>query len=198
MMGHISSREVLNDMGYTDAGGQKNWLQRLGEKIPGLSGYQAKEGRRDADKLFRDVLADRIRRIKDPIAAATRDLVDAGRLLEIAPLERISKKIDTIESRIRFASYGFSGFFDVVQIKEQQLDQLYQFDLGLVEKVEAIEAQAAALRSASGSASGTSPELKASVAALEGAVDDLTSTFDMRHQAINGYGEAAPGRPLFQ
>lgn len=182
-------------MGYTpDASGEKNWLQRLAEKIPGLAGYHAKENRRDVDKLFRDALADRIRRIKESVANVTRDLVDGGRLLEVAPLERISKKIDTLENRIRFASYGYSGFFDVTQIKEQQLDQLYQFDLGLVEKVEAIETQATALRASSG----TPTELKAGLASLEQAVDDLSNTFDTRHQAINGYGAAgAPGRPLF-
>lgn len=185
-------------MGYTPdaAGGDKNWLQRLAEKIPGLSGYHAKETRREVDKLYRDALADRVRKIKDSIAAVTRDLTDGGRLLEVAPLERISKKVDTLENRIRFATYGYTGFFDTAQIKEQQLDQIYRFDLRLVEKVEAIEAQAAALRAGMG----TGTELKAGIASLEGAVDDLGSAFDTRSQAISGYGEpgAPPGRPLFE
>ena len=183
-------------MGYTaDASGDKNWLQRLAEKIPGLAGYHAKENRRDVDKLYRDALADRLRKVKDAIANVTRDLTDGGRLMEIAPLERVSKKVDTVENRVRYASYGYSGFFDAVQIKEQQLDQLYQFDLRLVEKVEAIEGQAAALRGRSG----TPTELKAGLADLEQAVDDLSNTFDTRFQAINGFGaDAAPGRPLFQ
>jgi hypothetical protein len=181
-------------MGYTtDAdGGEKNWLQRLGDKIPGFSGYQAKERRRDVDKLHRDALADRLRRVKEPIASAVRDLTDGGRLFEIAPLERVSKKVDTVENRIRFATYGYSGFFDVVQIKEDQLDGIYRFDLALIEKVEAIEQAAAALAGAS--------DLKATVGALERAVDDLNTSFDARQQAINGFGgaESAPGRPLFQ
>ena len=81
-----------------------------------------------------------------------------------------------------------------MQIKEQQLDAIYQFDLRLVEKVEAIEAQAAAL----GGASGTPTELKSAAAALEHAVDDLGTTFDTRQQSLSGFGEAsAPGRPLF-
>ena len=121
-------------MGYTPEGsGEKSWLQRMAEKIPGIAGYQAKETRRDVDKLYRETLADRLRRVKDPLAAAVRDLTDGGRLLEITPLERISKKVDTVENRVRFATYGYTGFFDAVQIKEQQLDAIYQFDLRLVE-----------------------------------------------------------------
>ena len=183
-------------MGYTsDGGGEKNWLERLAEKIPGLSGYHAKETRREVDKLYRDHLADRLRKVKDHLASVTRDLTDGGRLLEIAPLERLSKKVDTLENRVRYATYGYAGFFDAVKIKEQQLDAIYQFDLRLVEKVEAIEERAVALRGLSG----TPTELKSGSSALEQTIDDLGNTFDTRHQAINGFGEAsAPGRPLFQ
>jgi hypothetical protein len=182
-------------MGYTsDGSGEKNWLQRLAEKIPGLAGYQAKETRREVDKLYRETLADRLRRVKDATAAVMRDVTDGGRLLEIAPIERVSKKVDTLENRVRYATYGYTGFFDTVQIKEQQLDALYQFDLRLVEKVEAVEAKAQALAGASG----TPTELKAATAALEQAVDDLSNTFDTRQQSIGGFGEAsAPGRPMF-
>jgi len=183
-------------MGYTadGAGDNRNWFQKLYEKIPGIAGYQAKETRRDVDKLYRETLADRLRRVKDTVSAATRDLTDGGRLFEVTPLERISKKVDTAENRIRFATYGYTGFFDAVQIKEQQLDMIYQFDLSLVEKVEAIENQANAMRANLG----TATELKASASNLEQTVDDLNVSFDKRQQAINGFGEAsAPGRPLF-
>jgi len=183
-------------MAYTSeaGGGEKSWLQRLAEKIPGIAGYQAKETRREVDKLYREHLADRLRRVKDPIAAVVRDLTDGGRLFEVTPLERISKKVDTLENRVRFATYGYTGFFDTVQIKEQQLDAIYQFDLRLVEKVEGVEAAATAL----GPGSATPTELKSAAAALETAVDELGSTFDTRQQSIGGFGEAsAPGRPLF-
>lgn len=184
-------------MGYTtDAdGGDKNWLQKLGDKIPGFSGYQAKERRRDVDKLHRDAVADRLRAVKPTVSAVVRDLTDGGRLLEVGPLDRVSKKIDTVENKIRFATYGYSGFFDAVQIKEDQLDRLYQFDLHLVEGVEAIERQAAALTGGES----TQTDLKLGVSKLEQAVDALGTAFDGRQQAINGFvgADGAPGRPLF-
>ncbi len=45
---------------------QRNWLERLGEKIPGYGGYAARERRRDIDKLHREHLADRLRAAKQP------------------------------------------------------------------------------------------------------------------------------------
>ena len=176
------------------SGDNRNWLQKLVDKIPGISGYQAKETRRDVDKLFRVTLAERLRRLKDTTSGVVRDLTDGGRLFEVAPVERVSKKLDAIENRVRFATYGYAGFFDAVQIKEDQLDQLYRFDLSLVEKVEGIEGLAGKLRASTG----TAAELKTATAALEQSLDDLNHTFDTRHEALNGFGSAeAPGRPLF-
>lgn len=176
------------------SGDNRNWLQKLVDKIPGISGYQAKETRRDVDKLFRVTLADRLRRLKDTTSSIVRDLTDGGRLMEVSPIERVSKKLDTVENRVRFATYGYAGFFDAVQIKEDQLDQLYRFDLALVEKVEAIEALAEKLRGSTD----TSAELKTATASIEQSLDDLNHTFDTRSEALNGYGSAeAPGRPLF-
>ena len=176
------------------SGDNRNWLQKLVDKIPGISGYQAKETRRDVDKLFRVTLADRLRRLKDTTSGVVRDLTDGGRLFEVAPVERISKKLDTVENRIRFATYGYAGFFDAVQIKEDQLDQLYRFDFALVEKIEGIESLAERLRASTG----TAAELKTATASIEQSLDDLSHTFDTRHEALNGFASSdAPGRPLF-
>ena len=174
---------------------QRNWLERLGDKIPGYGGYVSKERRRDADKLHRDHLADRLRAAKQPLNEVMRELSSGGRLFEVGPVDRVLKKIDQIENRVRFASYGYAGFFDAVKIQEPQLDRIYQFDLALVEKVEAVEQQAAGLSTHSG----TAADVKAAVGALERTVDDLGAAFDIRQQAINGFGAgSAPGRPLFQ
>ena len=173
---------------------QRNWLERLGDKIPGYSGYVEKERRRDIDKLHREHLADRLRATKQPVSDFVRELSSSGRLFEVGPLERVSKKIDQIENRVRFASYGYAGFFDVVKIQEPQLDAIYRFDLALVEKVEELERQARTLSERGGSADG----LKGAAAELERAADDLNRTFDERYRAIENFRpDGNPGQPMF-
>jgi hypothetical protein len=173
---------------------QRNWLERLGDKIPGYSGYVAKERRRDIDKMHREHLADRLRATKQPLSDTMRDLSSTGRLFEIGPLDRVSKKIDQIENRVRFASYGYSGFFDVVKIQETQLDAIYSFDLALVEKVDALERQAREL----GAKGATAEGLKAAASELERAADDLNRTFDERYRAIENFRpDDTPGQPMF-
>jgi hypothetical protein len=106
----------------------------------------------------------------------------------------VLKKLDQVENRIRFASYGYAGFFDAVKIEEPQLDRIYQFDLSLVEKVEEFERLARELSSKSGTADG----LKAGAAEVERAADDLNHTFDDRYRAIENFRPGdAQGQPMF-
>ena len=178
----------------SNVGDQRNWLERLGDKIPGYSGYVDRERRRDIDKLQRDHLADRVRGIKGPANDVMRELSSGGRLFEVGPVDRILKKLDRFENRIRFASYGYTGFFDVVKIHAQQLDGIYQFDLALVEQVDKLEAKVRDLKGQAATAEG----LKTAAADIEGFVDELERTFDSRQSAIDQVGKDEPhGRPLF-
>jgi hypothetical protein len=104
---------------------QRNWIERLSSKIPGYSGYVDREQRRDVDKLHREHLADRLRSLKSPLTDLTHELTNGGRLFEAGPVDAATKKLDHLENRVRFASYGYSGFFDVVKIEQTQLDSIF-------------------------------------------------------------------------
>ena len=173
---------------------QRNWLERLTEKIPGYSGYVDRERRRDIDKLHREHLADRLRTLKAPLTDVMRELSSAGRLFEVGPLDLAIKKVDRLENRVRFASYGYAGFFDVQKIEQEQLDAIYQFDLKLVEHIDGLEAKIGELKAKAGSAEG----LKLSSAEVANEVDSIDKIFDERHRTINGFDQGQPpGRPLF-
>lgn len=162
------------------ASAERNWLEKLGSKIPGLSGYQEKETRREVDKLHREHLATMLFQLKAPINSVVRELSDNRRLFEVGPIERALQKLDKIENRIRYASYGYTGFFDVVKIQEAQLDQLYHFDLALVADVDLIKAHVEQLQAKIDDAK----SLKAAAQALDKALEELDHKFNQRYQAI--------------
>jgi hypothetical protein len=182
----------------SNAGDQRNWLERLGDKIPGYSGYVDRERRRDVDKLHREHLADRLRSLKAPLNDVVRELTNGGRLFEVTPVDTAAKKLDRLENRVRYASYGYSGFFDTVKIEQPQLDAIYRFDLALVEQVDKIEAKITNLKSQSGAPDG----LKTATSELIMHIDQADRIFDDRYKAINDFGQGqapgqAPGKPLF-
>jgi hypothetical protein len=171
----------------------RNWIERLSSKIPGYSGYVDRERRRDIDKLHREHLADRLRALKTPLTEVTRDLTNGGRLFEVGPVDSAIKKLDQLENRVRFASYGYAGFFDVVKIEQAQLDAIYRFDLALVEHVDRIEARLSELKKQVA----TSDGLKNACAEVTGEIDNAGRVFDERYKAINNFEEGKPpGQPL--
>lgn len=175
----------------TDA---RNWIERLSSKIPGYSGYVDRERRRDIDKLHREHLADRLRGLKPPLTDLIRDLTTGGRLFEVGPVDSAIKKLDHLENRVRFASYGYAGFFDAVKIEQSQLDSIYRFDLALVEHVDKIEARLSELKTKAA----TSDGLKTGCAEVTGELDQTSRLFDERYKAINDFAEGkSPGKPLF-
>lgn len=173
---------------------QRNWIERLSSKIPGYSGYVDKERRRGVDKLQREHLADRLRSLKSPLTDLMRELTNGGRLFEVGPVDAAIKKLDHLENRIRFASYGYSGFFDVVKIQQPQLDSIYKFDMALVEHIDSVESKLSDLKSRASSADA----LKTGCADLVAEIDQTHRVFDDRYKAINDFVEGqAPGQPLF-
>ena len=172
----------------------RNWIERLSSKIPGYSGYVDRERRRDIDKLHREHLADRLRSLKAPLTEVVRELTNTGRLFEVGPVDAAIKKLDHLENRVRFASYGYAGFFDVVKIEQAQLDAIYRFDLALVEHVDKIEAEISELKTKAA----TSDGLKTACAETSAEIDRVGRLFDDRYKAINTFSEGQPpGQPLF-
>lgn len=146
---------------YEQARGSRNWLERLGEKIPGYRGYQDRELRRDVDKLQREHLALALARIKAALRETARTYVDAGKIGTLAAFDRLDRKLDGLSQAIRFADYGASGIFDAVKIGEAELERLHEFDLALVEEVESLGAEVAAVPAAGGEESAAALETAA-------------------------------------
>lgn len=121
---------------------EKNALEKLADAIPGLKGYRDKEARRDTDKRLREYMAGRIDGVKKNLDEVKRGMVNKGQLQGLAEIDRLAQKITKIATAIRYASYGYSGFFDQVKIQEAELDRVYQYDFALMADIEALEASA--------------------------------------------------------
>ena len=120
--------------------GALSGIEELGLKIPGYAGYKEKELRREADKLLRMKLARDYEEQLRRLGRLQLELTNRGRLASIVTLERATMKLQLLIDRIKTASYGYSGFFDAVKIKEDQLDALYDFDSALAESVARLSA----------------------------------------------------------
>ena len=113
--------------------GEQNLFEKIASKIPGFGGYLEKENRRAADKLLRTEVARRYEEQWARVSQIQAEMVSAGNIDLIDNLEGAALKLRTFIDQMKTASYGYSGFFDAVKVKEDDLQKLYDFDNALLD-----------------------------------------------------------------
>lgn len=114
---------------------QMNALERIIRWIPGFKGYFQREDRRDSDLLQREFMVEKVNRVKDRIQELIKGVAREKRLDLLTDYDEIMRGLEKLANEVRYADRGYSGFFDLVKISEEQLDEIYQFDSEMVEKV---------------------------------------------------------------
>ena len=116
---------------------QRNIVERIAAAIPGFSGYQERETRRDVDKLQRDFCADKLFAQKTPIKRVLEEMISNGEIDGITPFEKLMNRIDRVAQKIKTADRGWSGLFATTKVGEDELMKVYEHDLSLAEPTEA-------------------------------------------------------------
>ncbi len=128
-------------MAWTAQRGAATSSNVLLRRSPDSRSYVDRELRRDVDKMQRDWLAEQVDRGRRELNAKVRDWSRSGNLANLDLASSIEKALDRLANRIRHADYGYTGFFDPVKIREDELDRLYAFDLALIDTVESLAAR---------------------------------------------------------
>jgi hypothetical protein len=169
---------------YAQAKSQMRLSERIAAALPGFRGYKEKELRRESDKLIRNHLSMKLGHTKDDIRSIFQKVTDR-RYLDILPdMDRLTAKIDRVTEKVNHASYGYSGFFDIVKVKEENLDRMISFDNQLIEYVDALTAEVGAFKAQL--ANGDYSNLKDKVQAVTDKLEALEDAFDKREEVIMG------------
>jgi hypothetical protein len=147
--------------------------------IPGFRGYLEKEYRRESDDLQRDWLADRLQRAKRGLDDYTRRLADAAEIDAIPLCDRLRGKLDKVIGRIRGAMQGYSGFFDLVEVDEARLDQVYQHDVDMMDQVSALAERVESLSTEAKPPAEVIPDMM-------NTVEDIEQRWDAREDILKG------------
>ncbi len=156
----------------------RNLVESILRHVPGFKGYLEKEYRRDSDHLARTHLTNQLHKGKLKLDNYQRELVEAARLDDLPKCERLRTRIDTLQSRIRGAVRGYSGFFDFVRVDENVLDKVYDHDVAMMVEVAALLEMADQLSA--------NAEGKTTVDELLAKVEQLQAQFDGRSAILEG------------
>lgn len=149
-------------------------LERLARIIPGVAGYQDKETSRETDKSLRLRLAAELEQVKRELEEDKRRLMAKRDLALLPALDEVASKLDKLGNLVKYTGRGYRGIFDTYKLDQKKLDQLYSFDLGLLDGLEAIKTKVKQVHDSYGDA-----------VVLQKTIDDLGRSLDQLEKAIS-------------
>ncbi len=171
----------------------KSTITSIANAIPGYSGYQSKERRRDADRILRERLTGQYNAQRDRLTRIQQDAVRGGKLALVSDLESANQQLSRFISRLRVAPTGYAGWFDAAQIQEADLDLIYQFDATLANGVDELSAALDQVQNAVRS----NEDATKSYYDLRDELDSLNARLDAREEFVaKGKRPAPSASPL--
>ncbi len=172
------------------AGSGEDLERRVGDlldRVPGYRGYRAKEDRRDADRRVREHVATAFAAQAERVDRVARDLAAQRRIMDVGPVDEFSRTLRHLIDRVRTATYGYGGLMGDRDVDEGALDQLRQFDEGLLSGVQELDQPIRELEGALASGG----DLAAPARAGTSAVRTILARLDLRSQVVET-GKPAP------
>jgi hypothetical protein len=169
---------------YAVAKDQMRLSERIAAAIPGFRGYKEKELRRESDKLIRNHLYLKLSEAKSNLRTIFQKLSDRRYFDVLTDMDRLMAKSDRVVEKVNHASYGYSGFFDVVKVKEESLDRMIDFDNKLIDEVNSLTADVDAFKAEL--IAGEFKNMKERIQNLTEKLETFEETFDKRDEVIRG------------
>jgi len=169
---------------YSDVKGQMRLSERIAAFVPGFRGYKEKEIRRESDRLIRNHLYLKLSAEKTDLREISQKLSDRRYFDVLTDMDRLLAKMDRVVEKVNHASYGYTGFFDAVKVKEENLDNMISFDNKLIDGVTVIQTEIDAFKA--DLASGQTSNLKTRIQNVTDKLESFENLFDQRQEVILG------------
>ena len=169
---------------YAEAKKQMRLGERIVAAIPGFRGYKEKELRRESDKLIRNHIHLKLSESKDDLRTVFQKLSDRRYFDIITDMDRLMAKVERITEKVNHASYGYSGFFNIVKVREENLDRMIDFDNKLVDEAEGLADEVDAFKAEI--AKGETKNADERIQNITDKIEAFEEAFDKRAEVILG------------
>src|SRR3989449_9602656 len=111
-------------------------LKKIQLVIPGYAGYRRREDIRAADNLLRIQLANQLKGVRGELEDIRDGLAMEGKIQGLQGIGNIIFTVEGLEAKVRHAEGGYSGISATIQIKETELDKLYEYDYAMLDSLD--------------------------------------------------------------
>jgi len=126
----------------------RDLIDRIVVKFPGFKGYVEKAESYAADKIVRDLLADRMQGFKNEINSKLADMEKKKDRANMADLDSMNIKMETVIKKCRHADFGAASVLSGITISEDDKNRLLEYDWRLISALDDLDKSVKELRSA--------------------------------------------------
>lgn len=149
-------------------------LERIKKGLPEFRGYHDREYIADSDRVLRYDIASVLDRIKLELEKVQDLLFEAWKLPARGRMEELELRVETLAKRLRASSFEREEW---PELSEERLETLYEYDLALLDHIEALWSPIDRLASVKGSAEG----IVRQISFLNEALDRLEEQYERRN-----------------
>jgi len=162
-------------------------MKKLELLIPGLRGYRSKEDIRVSDELLRNQVADRLDKVRDNLQQLRKQMVAANDLTNLTSLGSLMAQVQTLSGEVRHAAQGYAGWVAPIQVNEDKLNKLYDYDYAFVSSVFQLDqATSPGTLTYDGTAPGS---VQTALGGFVRAVADIKEKWSQRVEAMEGIAQ---------
>jgi len=159
-------------------------MKKLELLIPGLRGYRTKEDLRVSDELLRNQVADRLDKVRNNLQELRKQLAAANDLTNLTSLGSLMAQVQTLSGEVRHAAQGYAGWVAPIQVNEDKLNKLYDYDYSFVTAVFQLDSATAPGTLNYDSAAPNA--IQSTIGGLGRSVADIKQKWSQRIEAMEG------------
>jgi hypothetical protein len=159
-------------------------VKKLQLLIPGLRGYRSKEDIRVSDDMLRNEVADRLDRVKGNLDQIRKQVASSNDFTNLTVVGSLIAQVQTLSGEVRHAAQGYAGWVAPIQINEDKLNKLYDYDFSFVTSVFQLDD---ATSPGKLTYDATAPNsIQSSINTISQSVADIRQKWSLRMEAIEG------------
>ncbi len=152
--------------------------------IPGLRGYRSKEDIRVSDELLRNQVADRLDKVRDNLQQLRKQVASSGDFTNLTSVGSVISQVQALSGEVRHAGQGYAGWAAPIQVTDDKLNKLYDYDYSFVSAVFQLDDATSSGRLVYDSAAPSS--IQAATGGFVRDVADIKQKWSQRIEAIEG------------
>jgi hypothetical protein len=157
-------------------------LKTIQKFVPGFRGYRLKEDLRDSDRMLRSQLTKLLGRQRRGLEDCRAKVAQNYNSSELEVIGGLINRFKRVEGLVLHAETGYSGIAADLQVKETQLNRLYEYDTSLIDNIGIISKSVDSLKiSLKANDSVQSGE---DIAEIRDAIIEFEDKFDRRMRVI--------------